>query len=359
MLPVPTTLPASRRTRARATGWWAAAIALVAVLGAAMEPRAEPTTWSNPVAIGAEPVPMDHADAEATTIGRLRWRGGLALSARDSRTFGGWSALRTSDDGKKLWAISDEGAWLTASLRYDSRGHLSGIADGRIGPLRGEDGKPLRAKRDADAESLARLPDGSWLVGFEQRHRILRYPPGEEPTGGGLAGVPMPVAAPPGLERAPSNGGLEAMVATADGTLVLITEELSDAPGTVVGWTGRWTAAGARDWASFRYVPAAGGFRPTAIATLPDGDFVVLERAYSLWQGVRIRVMRIRGGQIAPGASVVGEELAKLASPNAVDNFEGVATGRGSRGETLLWLLSDDNFSPLQRTLLLMFELLP
>ncbi len=348
---------AAARVRAPTPAWAAVAFA-AAILGlVATAARAQPVPTSLAISIRAEPVPMDHADAETTTIGRLRWRGGLALSAREAPGFGGWSALRASEDGKRLWAISDQGAWLTASLRYDSRGHLSGIGDGRLGALRGEDGKPLRAKRDDDAESLARLPDGSWLVGFEQRHRILRYPSGEEPAGGGLAGVPMPVTPPPGLERAPSNGGLEAMVPTADGKLVLIGEELSDAPGTVVGWTGRWTDAGARDWATFRYVPATGGFRPTAIATLPGGGFVVLERAYGLLQGVRIRVVRLRADQVVAGATVVGEELARLASPNAVDNFEAVATGRGARGETLLWLLSDDNFSPLQRTLLLMFEL--
>jgi hypothetical protein len=43
----------------------------------------------------------------------------------------------------------------------------------------------------------------------------------------------------------------------------------------------------------------------------------------------------------------------------AVDNLEGVAVTKGARGETLLWLISDDNFNALQRNLLLMFELTP
>ena len=51
------------------------------------------------------------------------------------------------------------------------------------------------------------------------------------------------------------------------------------------------------------------------------------------------------------------EELARLASPYAVDNLEGLAATKGPRGETLLWLISDDNFNPLQRNLLLLFEL--
>ena len=35
------------------------------------------------------------------------------------------------------------------------------------------------------------------------------------------------------------------------------------------------------------------------------------------------------------------------------------AGSRGARGETLLWLISDDNFNPLQRNILLLFELAP
>ncbi len=37
--------------------------------------------------------------------------------------------------------------------------------------------------------------------------------------------------------------------------------------------------------------------------------------------------------------------------------MEGIAARRGPGGETLIYLISDDNFHPWQRTLLLMFEL--
>ena len=37
--------------------------------------------------------------------------------------------------------------------------------------------------------------------------------------------------------------------------------------------------------------------------------------------------------------------------------MEGIAIRRDSAGRTLIYLLSDDNFSFMQRTLLLMFEL--
>ena len=40
-----------------------------------------------------------------------------------------------------------------------------------------------------------------------------------------------------------------------------------------------------------------------------------------------------------------------------IDNMEGLSVHRGAGGETVLTLVSDDNFSLLQRTLLLQFTL--
>ncbi len=40
-----------------------------------------------------------------------------------------------------------------------------------------------------------------------------------------------------------------------------------------------------------------------------------------------------------------------------IDNMEGLAVHRTDAGDIILTLISDDNFSPLQRTLLLQFRL--
>ena len=62
--------------------------------------------------------------------------------------------------------------------------------------------------------------------------------------------------------------------------------------------------------------------------------------------------------ELKAGAHLEGEVLANLSFQDAnIDNMEGIAVRRGAKGETLFYLISDDNFSPLQRTLLLMFEL--
>jgi hypothetical protein len=117
--------------------------------------------------------------ADARQVGKLTWRGGLVLSAPQA-AFGGWSDLWVAADGSALRAVSDEGNWLVARLVHDRSGQLAGLADPQFGRLKGPDGTALRGKTLGDAESLAMLPDGSLLVGFERRHRILRYPAGDE-----------------------------------------------------------------------------------------------------------------------------------------------------------------------------------
>jgi len=150
---------------------------------------------------------------------------------------------------------------------------------------------------------------------------------------------------------------VEALAALPDGRVVGLSEVYSKRPGTSVGWIGAPSDTGWR-WQEFGYT-ATPDYPPTALAVLPDGDLVVVERAFSPALGVRCRVLRLAVGAIAAGATVQAVELARLASPLAVDNLEGVAATRGPRGETLIWLISDDNFNPLQRTILLKFELAP
>lgn len=307
-----------------------------------------------PIEIEARAIPLDSDDPAATTVGKLRWRGGLVLTSKEPR-FGGWSDIWIAPDGRDMRSISDEGSWLTTRLRYDNEGRLIGVTPGTIGSLRGENGQLLGDKIETDAEGLARLPDGGWLVSFERDHRVLQYPPGDESAGQGLAGRPRKLTTPPEFRRQPPNGGIEAMVVLPDRRTMLLSEEMVEKPGTVVGWIVDVTAT----WRKFHYQTRDGDHRPTSMALLPDGDLVLLERAYDPMRGVRVAVMRVKLADVQADAVVRGEELAWLRQPLAVDNLEGIATGRGARGETLLWLLSDNNFNPLQRTILLHFELMP
>jgi len=294
------------------------------------------------IVVEASPVTLNPDDPSQDGVGPLAFRGGLVLRSADRR-FGGVSDLVVSADRRRLAAVSDEGSFLTARLIYDRRGFLSGIGAAVLRSLRDTLGKPLEGKEHQDAESLAQMADGSFLVGFERWHRIWRYPDGP----GGRAEVVDP---PQGLDGSPDNGGLETLVPLG-GDLVLALTEQKVKDGVVEGWLRRrrrWDPIGFR---------AEGLLRPSAGCRLPSGDLLVLERHYSREAGHTARLRRVPAAAIVPGAVLEGTVLATLTRPLTLDNFEGLACRAGEGGETLLYLLSDDNFGADQKTLLLMFAL--
>jgi hypothetical protein len=299
--------------------------------------------------IGTATVSFNRSNPGDHQAGRLLWRGGIVFSA-SAPEFGGWSDLRISRDGRTLAAVSDEASWFTATIQYDAAGNLGGLTDGHIGPLRDLAGKLINRRGWTNAEALTRIGDGAWLVAFERNHRIWRYTE--------LGGTPVAIDPPAEIARLPANAGIHALTALPDGRLFALSGNYSVAPGTVVGWIGTPAGGVHYTWQPFNYTVDP-EFRPSAMAPLPDGSFAVLERAFDLSRGARSRVVHLAAGQIAAGATAKGDELAVLQSPNPVDNFEGLSVTRGPRGETLLWINSNDNFNPLQRNLLLLFELAP
>ncbi|MDH3475179.1 MAG: esterase-like activity of phytase family protein [Rhodospirillales bacterium] len=295
--------------------------------------------------VSARAVALDPADPARRAVGGLIWRGGLELSSPDRR-FGGFSGLLVSADGTRLTAATDRGQLMTARLVYDAAGDLAGLDEAALEALTGLDGKPLEGKQNQDAESLALAPDGPLLVSFEHEHRIWRYPLGPA----GLAGPPAAFAPAPPIAGLPRNKGLEALASLADGRLVGVTQGRDAEPDIAV------LLLQDGGWSELRY-PKTGIFTPTGASPLPGGGLLVLERRFTLLGGPAARLVRVEGAAIRPGAALAGREVAVLRPPLAVDNMEGLAARRGPGGETLVYLISDDNFHILQRTLLLMFEL--
>ncbi len=301
---------------------------------------------AEPIELGAHKMPLEERASELapapTRVGALAWRGGLWLQSPDRR-FGGWSDLWIDAANKRLVAISDRGWTLDAAILFD--GHLQGLGNARLGRLAGPDGKPI-LRADSDAEGLARLPDGGFAVSFEQRHRILAYPPAESP----FSRPPRAIPSPP-LADTPRNGGMEALACLPSGALVTLLEEGLEA-GLHRGFVQ--TPSG---WAKLNY-RAAADFAPVGMCVLDDGSSIVLERSFSLlFGGFATRLVRVAAGAWIADAVVEGVELARLRPPLLVDNYEGIAATRDPNGETLLWLIADDNYMSLQRTLLAVFAL--
>jgi hypothetical protein len=92
-------------------------------------------------------------------------------------------------------------------------------------------------------------------------------------------------------------------------------------------------------------------------AATPDGNLLVLERRFSWTRGLAVRIRSIAFAAIKPGALVDGPELIFADMGAEIDNMEGLSVHRDASGALVLTLISDDNFLPFQRTLLLQFTL--
>jgi hypothetical protein len=292
--------------------------------------------------IEARPVALDPEHPDRDRVGQLAYAGGLTLSAPGTKGFGGLSGLAVRPDGSFL-SQSDAGDLFTGRLVLDEGGRLTGVAEPAIARLTDEAGRPYRGpKRAADAEDITLLPDGGFAVSFEGEHRVMAYR-GEGP---GLR-LGIPAAA----KRLPPNSGLEALAAWTDG---------DGRPRLVEG------AEDGRAWScdpegrdcvqilSEKDGPG-GRFRLTGLSALPHGmGLVALYRAADLAHGFRAVVAWLR-----PDDETKEVELARLEKPLAVDNMEGVASVANPDGSVRLYLVSDDNFLFLQRTLLLAFDWKP
>lgn len=339
-----------------AGGFSTLALSRLAQAQAATEPRelqvehavAAPVS----VEVNARPIPnFEPRDRTRTRFGSLDYRSGLVLTS-PYRGFGGLSGIRFLDGkGERFLAISDQGGWFTGSIRYSGRG-MVGLADVEAAPLLGAEGRPITEKHLWwDSESIAR--DGNLVyVGLERVNQILRY----DFAKGGTRARGEVISVPPALRKLPYNKGLEAMVVVPKGqplagTLIAFSERGLDRDGNLVAFLIGGPTPGQFS------VRRTEKYDISDAVLLPSGELLILERKFSWFTGVNIRIRAIPLTSIAPGALVDGPALFAADLGHEIDNMEGIDAHVTADGETVLTLVSDDNFSMLQRTLLLQFTL--
>lgn len=305
------------------------------------------------VTVTAMPIDFDRDNPERKNFGKLVFRGGLNLFG-EQRFFGGYSGLALDPSGRGLLAVSDAGTWLRAKLDYDGR-KPKGLSEASIGPILGRNGKPLAAIRERDSEGLTLLAGdtakGVAYVSFENAHRIDRYPFTRDRFGPPDGTIKLPADS----KRMDGNRGFEAIAlipsGALKGTLVAFSERLPDGKGNLKGWMIGGPRPGPIALKSIA------GFDITDIAPLPDGGLVLLERRFRYSEGVKMRIRRIAEKDLKPGAAIAGEILLTAEDNLNIDNMEAIAAHRGASGETVLTLMSDNNFSAFQRTLLMQFAI--
>jgi hypothetical protein len=293
---------------------------------------------------------FSRSEPERVRFGALEFLGGLVLEADDDR-FGGISGIRMLDDNDGFLAITDRGHWLRGRLVLDGRRPV-GLENLTIAPMLDGNRSRLAAGASFDTEALALGDEGDVFLGIERVHRIVRYDFGKR----NFSSLARNLDVPRGMRNLPRNQGIEGLVfiphnRPLGGSLVAFSERGLDKAGNIRAFLIGGTTLG-----EFT-VRRTDGFDITDAALIPGGDILILERYFSWLHGIGMRTRLLRLSEIAPGRVVDGPVLMEAANAHQIDNMEGLAVHTNAAGETTLTIVSDENFSRLQRTLLLRFAL--
>lgn len=283
----------------------------------------------------------------------LIWRGGLHLYS-DLEDFGGLSDLAFVSDDGHLAMITDKGEMISAQLLYDSKGAPERLVDAQIERLRNSKGDKLPTIFSRDPEAIdSIIRDGKVAavrVGFEHLTRVADFEVTNNRPGGAAREYPIPNW----LSRQRHNGSIEALciappTSPVAGSTLIIAENVRDEKRNNKAWL-----SGNRDGGDLK-IRADGAYKPTACQFTPEGDLLILSRDFGIF-GFTMKLRLVPKDQVKADVLLDGEIILE-ASGGDIDNMEGLTSHIAANGETIISILSDDNFRGWERTLLLQFEM--
>jgi len=306
---------------------------------------AAPFAAAEPISVTATPFESFGLAAVDEPNAPLTFLGGFAVTSTDER-FGGLSGI-DAIDANTFAIISDVGSFVRTRLVYED-GRLVGLADTDLESLFPEGNTE---KQLGDAEDIALDPKDRQhgvIVRERQPNAMLTF---DLKDGRPVDFEPKRVGAPNDILR--SNKGLES---------VAYAPEASPVAGQIVTIAER-PHHGAKDIPA--WIAGVGGFEivrhddfdVSSARFLPNGDLMLLERRFSPVLGLAMRLRLIPGDTVKVGALVDGGILLDAGMASQIDNMEGLAISEDADGRLILTLVSDDNYSVLQRTIFLQFAL--
>lgn len=284
-----------------------------------------------------------------TSLGPFTLERAWQMSSTWTR-FGSYSGLIAYSD-QRLLAVSDFGNYLEFSPP-DTRGPAPKGGGAFAHPL------AFKELRDYEAATMDPATGTIWIA-TEYANAIQRFAPEWQ-----LNGTFKPHA----MRDWPSNTGPEALTRLHDGRFIVVREGTGgdQAPGAMPDG-GHQAILFARDpiegmrGALLFTLEGPRHFSAVDMATMPDGRVLVLFRKL-IWpmpQRFAARIAIGDPGEIRQGQPWKLRTLARINSTLPVDNFEGLAIAPRKDGTLTIWLISDDNRSNFQKTLLWKLRLDP
>lgn len=249
----------------------------------------------------------------------------------DDPNFGGMSGLWIAPGGERLIAISDRGYFARAKIERSNK-VITNIKADEITPI------PLVKDRPpneflVDAEGLAISPDGSIFVSYEAHHRVWRFDRDFK--------NPQWTHKWNHFWKYQSNSGLEALAVDKNGTIYGIPERSGkwERPFPVQRFMGG-------EWDEDLSIPRSKRFLVVGADFGPDGRLYVLERDFDVISAFKTRIRRFT---LSKEGFDAGETLLETRF-SALGNAEGISLWTDADGQTVITLISDDNFNGFQKT---------
>jgi len=279
----------------------------------------------------------------AGVSGELRLTGVWELTSPHG-WFGGFSALAPGP-GQTLIAGTDRGFLLDIALAGDAPRAVPGSFR-YVGVTVGPRSEIL------DLESLARDPQtGTLWGGFENFNVVMRW----------NADGTRTRRAPPAIADWSANSGPETMTRLADGRFLVVAEQTEEGSDTLhPGLLFAGDPLGPGKPVAFR-VGTPADYDPVDAAQLPDGRVLILLRrvVYTVPAARFDTAIAIADPRaIRAGATWRGRVIQRMQGGIFADNFEGIAFAPSAQDPARgsIWVMTDDNMSVFQRSLLIRFD---
>lgn len=255
--------------------------------------------------------------------------------------FGGLSGLDFLDHNTLL-AVSDQGEMVWIDIE-----DTMPVSSAYMAMLRGADGQPLEGKKEADSEGVAWNGEYAF-VSFERDHRILGYD--IEGCGGNARGIEVVGFAADGFGiggAIKENSGLESVAIFGDGLITGLETRVKGgavlaqiAPDTDIKFNFVLPVPDFTELVGLEVIDEADG----------SGRLYALSRSYDPVRGNRNGIII---SDVSPGGVVSSPKVTVLFDKSiTIDNFEAIAVQQIDDGTDRIYILSDNNFSDRQQTLL-------
>ncbi|MBN9073770.1 MAG: esterase-like activity of phytase family protein [Rhizobiales bacterium] len=302
-----------------------------------------------PVTITTRPITAFRIGRDDRMFGPLEFVGGLEMNG-SSRDFGANSAFRFLTPGADFVGVDDTGFWFFGRIERDGDGRPSGVSDFTLQQMVDRAGNPVSRKWEVDAEGLD--VDGDLAtVGFERNHRVAQFRIDRQNMRAPFRMLDFLIP----KKELRQNRGFETVtrmpVKSGRGPLVVVSEKSLDPDGNM------FTAILEGPGKGIFTVRRRDNYDITDGKFLRNGDLLLLERKFSLAEGIRMRLRRLTADSIAKGSVADGPVLMEADMRYQIDNMEAMDVWTRADGATMVSLMSDDNHSILQRNLYLEFIL--